>query len=100
MAEPVPTDAPKPATAGGIVICSREDAYRALAEIAEYLHRTEPHSPTPYLIQRAVTWGSMPLHLLLMELSAGRQDLSLLFELLGITETGGSTKRREIPRSG
>jgi type VI secretion system protein ImpA len=97
MPEPQPTNAPAPAAAG-TSIRSREDAYRLLSEVAEYLHRTEPHSPTPYLIQRAVSWGSMPLHLLLMELSAGRQDLSLLFELLGITEAEGSTHRRAIPR--
>jgi type VI secretion system ImpA family protein len=100
MPQPVAAEGTAASTSAGIVIRNREDAYRVLAEIADYLHRTEPHSPTPYLIQRAVTWGSMPLHLLLMELSAGRQDLSLLFELLGITETPASTKRREIPRAG
>jgi|HubBroStandDraft_1064217.scaffolds.fasta_scaffold03289_4 type VI secretion system protein ImpA len=66
-------------------IRSREDAYRRLGEVAEYLFRTEPHSPTPYLVQRAVTWGRMPLHELLPEL-ARRGDLTQLFELLGLPD--------------
>jgi type VI secretion system protein ImpA len=64
-------------------IRSRDEAYYRLAEAAEYLFRTEPHSPVPYLIQRAVSWGSMPLHELLVELSRGRNDLSAVFDLLG-----------------
>ncbi|HEV7372447.1 type VI secretion system protein TssA [Arenibaculum sp.] len=64
-------------------IRSREEAYYRLAEAAEYLFRTEPHSPVPYLIQRAVSWGSMPLHELLVELSRGRNDLSGVFDMLG-----------------
>jgi type VI secretion system protein ImpA len=66
-------------------IRNREDAYRRLGEVAEYLFRTEPHSPTPYLVQRAVAWGQMPLHELLPEL-ARRGDLGQLFELLGIPD--------------
>lgn len=66
-------------------IRSREEAYFRLAEAADFLFRTEPHSPTPYLIQRAVAWGNMPLHELLIEMSQGRNDLSALFELLGLT---------------
>lgn len=64
-------------------IRSRDEAYYRLAEAAEYLFRTEPHSPVPYLIQRAVSWGSMPLHELLVELSRGRNDLSAVFDMLG-----------------
>ena len=66
-------------------IRNREDAYRRLGEVAEFLFRTEPHSPTPYLVQRAVTWGRMPLHELLPEL-ARRGDLTQLFELLGFPD--------------
>lgn len=66
-------------------IQSREEAYYRLAEAAEYLFRTEPHSPVPYLIQRAVSWGSMPLHELLLELSRGRNDLAAIYDLLGFS---------------
>lgn len=37
----------------------RADAYACLAAAATYLAQTEPHSPTPYLIKRAVEWGNM-----------------------------------------
>ena len=47
---------------------SREEAYRQLLLIAEYLARTEPHSPVPYLIRRGVEWGNKPLSELLGEL--------------------------------
>ena len=46
---------------------SREEAYRQLLLIAEYLARTEPHSPVPYLIRRGVEWGNKPLSELLGE---------------------------------
>jgi predicted component of type VI protein secretion system len=66
------------------LIQSREDAYRRLAEAAEYLLRTEPHSPTPYLVKRAVAWGSMPLTELLQELVQSEGDLQQLYGLLGM----------------
>lgn len=65
-------------------IQSRNDAYRCLAEVAEYLSRTEPHSPVPYLIRRAITWGSMELDELLPELLANEgalRDVSNLLQL-------------------
>lgn len=64
---------------------SRHQAYALLADIADYLAATEPHSPTPYLLRRAVAWGNMPLHELLAELSQGRNDLATVFSMLGIT---------------
>ena len=65
-------------------ISSREDAYRRLAEAAEYLLRTEPHSPAPYLVKRAVAWGNMPLTELLQELVQSEGDLHQLYGLLGM----------------
>ena len=49
-----------PATGGGPKAGSREQAYRQLAQAAAVLRQLEPHSPIPYLIQRAVELGSMP----------------------------------------
>lgn len=63
----------------------RHQAYAMLSDIADYLAATEPHSPTPYLLRRAVAWGNMPLHELLAELSQGRNDLATVFSMLGIT---------------
>jgi type VI secretion system ImpA family protein len=70
------------------VVHSREEAYRLLSVAAEYLLRTEPHSPTPYLVRRAVSWGSMPLSELLSEYTQDGNDLRVLRVLLGLTEEG------------
>ena len=52
-------ESPQPAVSefepsSGGPIRSRADAYRRLSEAADYLLRAEPHSPTPYLVKRAV----------------------------------------------
>jgi type VI secretion system protein ImpA len=62
---------------------SREEAFRRLDDIADYLLRTEPHSPVPYLVKRAVGWGNMPLAELLQELLDSESDLKQLYRLLG-----------------
>lgn len=65
-------------------IRSRADAYRRLAEAADYLARTEPHSPTPYLVRRAIAWGGMQLNDLLVELVRDNSQLAEIFRLLQI----------------
>lgn len=65
-------------------IGSREEAYRLLEIAATYLQRTEPHSPTPYLVQRAVNWGRLPLPELMLEIVREEGDLSRYFSMLGI----------------
>ena len=67
-------------------IRSREEAYRRLSEAANFLLRTEPHSPTPYLVMRAVAWGGMPLAALLQELVHSEGDLKQLYNLLGMPQ--------------
>jgi predicted component of type VI protein secretion system len=66
------------------VIASRADAYYRLAEAAEYLLRTEPHSPVPYLVKRAVQWGNMSLAELLYEFVGSPDDLVAIQRLLGM----------------
>jgi type VI secretion system ImpA family protein len=66
-------------------IASREDAYRALEAVAMFLERSEPHSPVPLLIRRAIVWGRMPLPLLLAEMM---QDQPLTYRLLGLNADG------------
>ncbi|HEY6331769.1 MAG TPA: type VI secretion system protein TssA, partial [Blastocatellia bacterium] len=63
-------------------ITSRDEAYRRLAEAAEYLSRMEPHSPAPYLVKRAILWGSMSLPELLREVVRNQTELSEIFRLL------------------
>lgn len=70
-------------------INSREDAYRMLEAVADYLQRTEPHSPTPYLVKRAVTWGRMSLADLMQEIVREEGDISRYFSLLGIKDPKG-----------
>ena len=73
----------RPADSAGGAPRSREEAFRRLDEVADYLLRTEPHSPVPYLVKRAVAWGSMPLAELLQELLDSESDLKQLYRLLG-----------------
>ncbi|WP_322092328.1 type VI secretion system protein TssA [Paraburkholderia bannensis] len=56
---------------------SREAAYRQLALIGEFLLDYEPHSPVPYMIQRALEWGAMPLPELLKQLTDERRGQAL-----------------------
>jgi type VI secretion system protein ImpA len=65
-------------------ITSRADAYYRLAEASEYLMRTEPHSPVPYLVKRAVQWGNMSLAELLYEFVGNPDDLVAIQRLLGM----------------
>jgi len=70
---------------GGAAIESRAQAYLILDEVAEYLLRTEPHSPTGYLIKRAVRWGELPLTRLLLELVPEERNVAAIYQLLGVT---------------
>ncbi|QTA85775.1 type VI secretion system protein TssA [Desulfonema magnum] len=65
-------------------IRNRADAYRMLSMAADYLLIHEPHSPTPYLVKRAVSWGNMTLTELLRELVNDEHDLQQIFKLLGL----------------
>lgn len=65
-------------------IQSREQAYSILAEVATYLERIEPHSPTPYLIHRAIIWGGMSLSEVVADTLHTGQDMSLLLDLLNV----------------
>jgi type VI secretion system protein ImpA len=71
-----------PAISGSIQ--TRQDAFRRLADIAEYFRRTEPHSPISYLVQRAIKWGNMPLDVWLEDVVKEESVLGQLRETLGI----------------
>src|SRR5919112_2771503 len=76
----------------GAPIRSRAEAYQRLAEAADYLLRTEPHSPTPYLVRRAVEWGSMSLHEVLEQLVRNDGEMQELNRLLRLSPDGGARK--------
>ncbi len=81
------TDAPISSVEGSMAlgpIKNRAEAYMRLTQAADYLLRTEPHSPVPYLVKRAVGWGNMSLAELLMELVGTPDDLVAIQRLLGM----------------
>lgn len=76
-------------------IKSREEAYRLLAAAADYLLIHEPHSPTPHLVKRAVSWGRMSLTELLRELIQDDSNLRQIFNLLGVKVAGPFDQERK-----
>jgi type VI secretion system protein ImpA len=67
-----------PGSALNANVHTREEAFRALLQVAEFFRRTEPHSPVSYALEQAVRWGRMPLPELMTELisdDAVRHDL-------------------------
>lgn len=63
---------------------TRDQAFRALLQVAEFFKRTEPHSPVSYALEQAVRWGKMPLPDLLAELISDESVRGQLFKLVGI----------------
>ena len=70
----------------GSPIRTRAEAYRRLAEAAEFLARTEPHSPVPFLVRRAIGWGGLSLEQLLPELVRDSAQLGEIFRMLQLGE--------------
>ena len=71
-------DAAPGAATGGVsvtagAIQNREEAFKQLLRISDFFMKTEPHSPVPYAIEKAVRWGRMPLHELMGELLTDSQ---------------------------
>jgi type VI secretion system protein ImpA len=67
-----------------VAIRSRDQAYELLSDIADFLSRVEPHSPTPYLVRRAVSWGDKSLIELLEEFVSDPNELHAVYSLLGL----------------
>lgn len=65
-------------------IASREQAYRQLREAADFLRRTEPHSPVPALVDRAIRWGEMPFQQLFKDVIRDDSARRQIIELLGL----------------
>ena len=70
-----------PATTG---LASREEALRALAQIADFFRRTEPLSPITYTLQEAVRRGRMTWPELLEEIVPDPMSRSAILSSLGI----------------
>jgi type VI secretion system protein ImpA len=65
-------------------IKSREDAFRRLAEVANFLRVKEPQNPIYLLVERAVLWSRMPFEQLLRELIKDSSARDQVGELLGL----------------
>ena len=65
-------------------VASREDALRALGEIANFFRRTEPHSPLSYTLDEAVRRGRMTWPELLAEVVADMDARNSILTTLGI----------------
>ena len=70
------------------LVKSREEAYQVIRHAADYLERLDPHSPVPYMLKRAVSWGTLPLKDLLQEIIKEPQVLSEVKTLLGLGDGG------------
>lgn len=67
------------------VIATRDEAFRRLAELADFFIRAEPLSPVGHLLLRASNWGKMSYKDLYMELLAQNRDgRAMLMDALGI----------------
>jgi type VI secretion system protein ImpA len=70
---------------------TREEAYATLEAVASYLQQREPHSPTPYLIQKAVRWGRLPLPELMKEIMREEGDLNRMSNWFGHADPTAGT---------
>lgn len=62
---------------------SRQEAIRQIERIAEFFRQTEPHSPIPFLLMRAVKWGNMPFEMVWADLIKEGAALETIRETLG-----------------
>lgn len=69
-------------------ITTREQAYRQLRVVAEFLRRTEPHSPVAPLIERAVKWGDLPFEGLFRDVVKNEDVRGQVQDLLGLQPPG------------
>jgi type VI secretion system protein ImpA len=65
---------------------NRAEAYAALEALADYLAEVEPHSPTPFLLRRAVNWGRMSLPEVIAEIIREEGDVNRFFNALGVRQ--------------
>ena len=73
------------AAAVGGPITNRRQAYLQLKEVADFLRRTEPHSPVSLLIERAVKWGDLPFEALFRDVVKNEDARGQVRDLFGLT---------------
>ncbi len=73
----------------------RAEAYQQLSRAAEVLQRIEPHSPIPYMVQRAVQLGQLPLPQLMTVLVREESTLEMFSRELGLSGVGAESSADE-----
>ncbi|POA17008.1 type VI secretion system protein TssA, partial [Pseudomonas sp. FW300-N1A1] len=65
---------------------TRDEAFTLLAGVAQFFKQTEPQSPVPYLIERAIKWGNMPLEGWLNDVIKDSHVVDTIRDVLGTRE--------------
>lgn len=65
---------------------TRDEAFTMLAGIAQFFKHSEPQSPVPYLIERAIKWGNMPLEGWLSDVIKDSNVVDNIRDVLGTRE--------------
>lgn len=86
--EPVGTPPAAAAAGSSGPIRNRDEAFRRLREVADYLRRTEPHSPVAALVERAVRWGNMSFEDLFRDVVANEDARFEVAKILGLKTFG------------
>ncbi|WP_158997005.1 type VI secretion system protein TssA [Pigmentibacter ruber] len=69
-----------------------QEAYNAIEKANEFLLKNDPHSPSPYLIRRALDWRKKSLYSVLIELFSSTTKPQEIFSLLGLSHFDKSKK--------
>jgi len=83
MNTPVQATAPAPMRTTPL---TRDEAFTMLAGIAQFFKQSEPQSPVPYLIERAIKWGNMPLEGWLSDVIKDSNVVDNIRDVLGTRE--------------
>jgi type VI secretion system protein ImpA len=77
------------------VIASRRDAVESMQRVRDYFRQTEPHSPLSYLLDQALRWSQLPLHVLAAELIPDPSALASFQVRTGIPSNSPSDQRTD-----
>lgn len=69
-----------------------QEAYDAIAKANEFLLKNDPHSPSPYLIRRALDWRKKSLYSVFIELFSSTSKPQEIFSLLGLSHLDKNKK--------
>ena len=75
-----------------VMFTHRNQALGALKGVADYFAQHEPHSPLPYLIRRAISWGQLSFPALQKAMISNESELTKLFHLTGIEQNAPSSE--------